>query len=76
MSLCAGIWLTRPLITCWAMLYSPPPCSQILSVRLGAPTAGLPLPSAPWQAAQTVLKVCSPFEARSESFASPARDST
>src|SRR5438093_6069619 len=34
------------------MASSPHPCSHTLSVRLGAPTAWLPLPSMPWQAAQ------------------------
>ncbi len=36
------------------MAFSPQPCSQMSSVKLGAPKAWLPLPSAPWHAAQAV----------------------
>ena len=49
---CAGITLVLPLVTIATTASSPQPCSHTLSVRLGAPSAGLPLPSAPWQAAQ------------------------
>ena len=34
------------------MVAIPPPYSQVLSVRFGAPSAGLPLASSPWQAVQ------------------------
>ena len=43
----AGIWLLRPLLMLSTTVASEPPDSHTLSVRLGAPRAGLPLPSAP-----------------------------
>jgi hypothetical protein len=49
---CGGMMLVLPLVMIATIASSPQPCSQVLSVRLGAPTAGLPLPSGPWQAAQ------------------------
>ena len=45
--------LFLPLLIIETIAASPQPCSQMPSVRLGAPSAGLPLPSGPWQAAQT-----------------------
>ena len=47
---CAGIAPLRPFSMLSRTAASEPPCSQTPSVRLGAPSAGLPLPSAPWQA--------------------------
>src|SRR6516162_8471684 len=42
----------RPLVTVSVIVACEPPHSQILSVRFGAPSAMLPLPSGPWHAAQ------------------------
>src|SRR5512141_1628185 len=50
----AGILPLRPLRTVVLMSSRVPPYSQMLSVRFGAPSAMLPLPSGPWQAAQIV----------------------
>src|SRR3972149_2750510 len=48
---------------------SPEPCSQILSLRSGAPSAGFPLASAPWQAAQFSANKSLPRATRIESAA-------
>src|SRR5690349_4309587 len=47
-----GMWPWRPLPMVCSISAGVPPYSQTWSVRFGAPSAGLPLPSAPWQAAQ------------------------
>ena len=47
------------------------PWSQTSSVRFGAPTCGLPLPSAPWHAAQIVSNFCFPRYARRLSAVRP-----
>src|SRR6185436_21056124 len=52
-SFCAGITFSLPLLIIAVMASSPQPCSHTLSVRLGAPSAWLPLPSMPWQPAHT-----------------------
>ena len=57
------------------MLATEPPYSQILSVRFGAPSAGLPLPSGPWQAAQAA-NFGLPSEAYTASCALSDSDST
>ena len=49
----AGMTFVLPLLIIATIAASPNPWSQTLSVRFGAPMAGLPLPSGPWQAAQT-----------------------
>src|SRR5438067_1139490 len=45
--------LLRPLRMVSMTVSTPPPYSQTLSLRLGAPSAWLPVPPAPWQPAQT-----------------------
>jgi len=46
--------LLRPLRMVSMMVSALPPYSQVLSLRLGAPSIGLPLPPAPWQAMQAL----------------------
>src|ERR1019366_5004638 len=64
--------LVLPLLTMATMASSPQPCSQTLSVRFGAPIVWLPLPSAPWQAAQ-IVNLFLPEKAASELNGLPDR---
>ena len=68
--------LLRPPLIVSAIVVTLPPYSQVLSVRLGAPSAGLPLPSGPWQAAHTVSNFSLPLAALAELCAEPESDST
>ena len=57
-------------------VFSEPPYNQVLSVRFGAPMAGLPLPSAPWQTAQFCRNSALPASALPASTDLPDRLST
>ena len=66
----------RPFVMPSMIVASELPKSQTLSVRFGAPTAWLPLPSAPWQAAQFCSKSGLPVCARSGSLGRPESERT
>ena len=68
--------MLRPLVTVSVIVASELPYSQTLSVRLGAPSAGLPLPSAPWHAAQSWPNFSLPCCARSGSAFRPESERT
>ena len=83
-SLWAGIALApgvralrpRPLVIVSTISDSEPPYSQMLSVRFGAPSCWLPLPSGPCQAEHSVVNVCLPRAARAASCFAPESEST
>ncbi|MNL37971.1 hypothetical protein D3C87_1601500 [compost metagenome] len=73
---CAGMRLSRPSRMVFTIDASDDPYNHTSSVRLGAPTNGLPLPSTPWQATQKLPNSRLPRNTRIGSAVRPDSERT